>query len=89
MIYLLFIIGIICFTFGFLIAKINKPFLSISDLRFPSRISLFQVHGWGLTRTVLENDMNYVLNRFGDKRLHPTVMCAIDLAYAMGREENK
>ena len=71
---------------GYFVTKINKPIMSLPISRMPSNISVFTVHGWQMTRTVLKNDMEYVLGRF-DNRLLPTVMTAIDLAYTMGKEE--
>jgi hypothetical protein len=85
---------ILCFAFTIAGALIGvyvatfKSKVSLPTSRMPSRVSLFTVHGWELTRTVLKNDMEYVLSRF-DSRLLPTVMSAIDLAYTMGKEENK
>jgi hypothetical protein len=85
---------ILCLAFTIIGAFIGvyvatfKSKVSLPLSRMPSRISLFTVHEWGLTRTVLNNDMEYVLGRF-DNRLLPTVMSAIDLAYAMGKEEKK
>jgi hypothetical protein len=71
---------------GLVIAKVDRPIVSLPISRMPSRISLMTVRGWGLTRTVLKNDMEYVLGRF-DARLLPAVMSAIDVAYAMGKED--
>jgi hypothetical protein len=88
-------ITILCLAFtiigafiGYCVGIFDKNIKSLPISRMPSRVSLFTVHGWELTRTVLKNDMEYVLSRF-DSRLLPTVMSAIDLAYTMGKEENK
>ena len=84
----------LCLAFNIIGALIGvyvatfKSKVSLPTSRMPSRVSLFTVHGWELTRTVLKNDMEYVLSRF-DNRLLPTVMSAIDVAYAMGKEEKK
>jgi hypothetical protein len=65
-----------------------KSNVSLPTLRMPSKISLITPHGWGLTRTVLKNDMEYVLSRY-DYRMLPVIMSAIDVAYMMGKEEKK
>lgn len=90
---ILIIILCIAFTIigafiGYCVGIFDKNIKSLPISRMPSNISLITPHGWGLTRTVLNNDMEYVLSRF-DNRLLPTVMSAIDVAYAMGKEEKK
>jgi hypothetical protein len=72
--------------FGFLIAKIDRPIVNLPSSRMLSRISLMTIQGWAMTRTSLKNDMEYIVSRY-DIRMLPVIMSAIDVAYAMGKED--